>query len=58
MKLGIGVLVKHTRRWDLSLGLITEILYTKDKIPLYDVLWAQTRKRTSRHLEDELQLTY
>lgn len=58
MKLGVGVLVKHTRRWDLSLGLVTKILYTEEKTPLYDVLWAQTQKRTSRHLRDELQLAY
>ena len=58
MKLGVGVLVTHTRRWDLKFGLVVKILYTEDKTPLYDVLWAHVQRRTSRHLKDELQLAY
>ena len=57
MKLTVGQLVTHANRWDYKLGLVTEILHTEDKIPLYVVFWvqrAQQEPRTVWHMEDEL----
>lgn len=59
MKLAIGQLVTHQRRWDYKLGLITKILYTEKNIPLYVVLWTKLmfhEPRTIWHLEDELKV--
>ena len=59
MKLTIGQLVTHSRRWDYKLGLITKILHTEKNIPLYVVLWTNHifhGPRTMWHLENELEI--
>lgn len=55
-----GDFVKHKRIGFLQFGLIKEILFTAEKIPLYNVLWVARKEfeRTTYHLAEELELAY